>query len=89
MIFFQNSSVLCLIEQVSIKTFGVELNSTKKDLLNSQDLHYLFRNAHFLLGQALLRALGIIYYKITGPYWSLIQSETQYVDFYIYVQRFF
>ena len=32
--------------------------------------------------QNLARALGIIYFKITGPFWQLLQSETNYSDLY-------
>ena len=34
--------------------------------------------------QALVRASGIIFYKITGPFWALLHSEIEYVDQYIY-----
>ena len=36
--------------------------------------------------QALVRALGIIFYKITGPFWALLHSEIEYVDQDIYIK---
>jgi hypothetical protein len=36
---------------------------------------------------ALLRALGIIYFKITGPYWSLMNSDTHYLDLHKFIQQ--
>jgi aubergine-like protein len=36
--------------------------------------------------QALIRALGIIYYVVTGPFWNLLQGDVEYVDQYKYIQ---
>ena len=36
---------------------------------------------------SLIRALGIIYYAITGPFWNLLKSETHYLDQYRYIQE--
>lgn len=35
---------------------------------------------------AIMRAIGIIYHKMTEPYWALLESNTQHVDFHNYVQ---
>ena len=35
----------------------------------------------------LIRALGIIYYSVTGPYWLLVQSQVKYLHFHKYVQE--
>ena len=32
-------------------------------------------------------AIGILYYRVTGPYWQLIASQTKYLDFYQYAQK--
>ena len=37
--------------------------------------------------QCLVRAVGMLYYKVTGPFWMLLESNVQYVDLYIYVQQ--
>ena len=37
--------------------------------------------------QALVKALGIVYYKITGPFWQMLNGDTQYVDQYKFVQH--
>ena len=37
--------------------------------------------------QALIRALAILYFKVTGPYWSMLHADIEYVDLYVYVQR--
>ena len=37
--------------------------------------------------QALVRALGLIYYKVTGPFWNMLHSGVEYVDQYLYVQE--
>ncbi|XP_033096403.1 uncharacterized protein LOC117100720 [Anneissia japonica] len=37
--------------------------------------------------QSLVRALGIIYYVVTGPFWNLLNSDTHYLDQYIYIQE--
>ena len=35
---------------------------------------------------AIERALGIIYYVVTGPFWNLLQSNVHYLDQYKYIQ---
>ena len=37
--------------------------------------------------KSLIRALGMIYYKVTGPFWDMLQGGVQYVDQYLYVQQ--
>jgi hypothetical protein len=37
--------------------------------------------------QSLIRALGIIYYVVTGPFWNLLQSDVHYLDQYKYIQE--
>ena len=32
-------------------------------------------------------ALGILYHKITGPYWQLVRSDVKYLDFHVYVGK--
>ena len=34
-----------------------------------------------------LVAIGILYYRVTGPYWQLIASRTKNLDFYKYAQN--
>ena len=53
----------------------------------NQKLESVFEDITCEIVRALMRALGIIYYKISGPYWLLIKSDTQYVDFFYYVQK--
>lgn len=35
----------------------------------------------------LIKALGVVYYKITGPFWEMLQGEVQYLDQYKYIQE--
>ena len=53
----------------------------------NQKLESVFEDITCEIVRALMHALGIIYYKISGPYWLLIKSDTQYVDFFYYVQK--
>ena len=32
-----------------------------------------------------LVALGILYYRFTGPYWKLLGTDIHYLDFYAHV----
>jgi hypothetical protein len=32
-------------------------------------------------------SLGILYHKITGPYWQLVRSNVAYLDFHLYVEK--
>ena len=36
---------------------------------------------------SLTRALGIVYYKITGPLWEMLRGGVQYLDQYKYIQE--
>ena len=36
---------------------------------------------------AIIRALGIIFFVVTGPFWKMLHSETEYVDQYKYIQK--
>ncbi|XP_064622531.1 uncharacterized protein LOC135484780 [Lineus longissimus] len=36
---------------------------------------------------ALARALGILYYKVSGPFWLMLQGDVEYVDQYQYIQE--
>jgi aubergine-like protein len=37
--------------------------------------------------KSLTRALGILYYKVTCPFWEMLLGGVQYVDQYLYVQQ--
>ena len=37
--------------------------------------------------QGLLHALGIIFFKVTGPFWAMLNSDVQYVDQYAFIQE--
>ena len=37
--------------------------------------------------QACVRALGIIFHKITGPFWRMLQSDVNYADLHVYIQK--
>lgn len=32
-------------------------------------------------------ALGILFYRVTGPYWELLAQDVHYLDFHIYVNK--
>ena len=34
-----------------------------------------------------ITALGILYHKVTGPYWQLVRSDVKYLDFHVYVGK--
>ena len=36
---------------------------------------------------AIIRALGIIFFVVTGPFWNMLHSEIEYVDQYKYIQK--
>ncbi|XP_070191321.1 uncharacterized protein [Littorina saxatilis] len=38
---------------------------------------------------ALLAALGVLYFRVTGPYWQLLHSDLPYTEFYKYVQKMY
>jgi len=35
----------------------------------------------------LLSAVALLYFRVTGPYWKLLQSDVRYTRFHIYVQK--
>ena len=36
---------------------------------------------------SLVCAVAILYIKVTGPFWNLLESDTKYTEFHVYVQR--
>jgi hypothetical protein len=64
----------------------IEYLSNYRESLNLK-LESVLHDAKCCQVQALVMAVAILYYKVTGPFWLLLESDTEYVDQYLYVQE--
>ena len=66
----------------------IDFLSNYKDSVNLK-LESVLLDAKCDYVQALIRSLGIVFYKVTGPFWALLNSNVEYLDLYVYVQKMF
>ena len=64
----------------------IDFLSNYKDKLNMK-LESVLHDAKSVEIGSLLRALGIVYYMITGPFWKMLSSDVKYVDQHVYIQQ--
>ena len=57
-----------------------------KDDLNLKLLS-VFHDVSSLEVQAFTRVLGLVYYRVTKPFWELLQSKVNYCQQYVYIQK--
>ena len=81
--FFQGAASL-FYHRDHIKEFLGEFKDPSVMNLKLQSVLYDSKSIHV---QALTKALGLIYYRVTGPFWDMLKGNVQYVDQYRYVQK--
>ena len=81
--FFQGAASL-FYHREHIKEFLGEFKDPTVMNLKLQSVLYDCKSVHV---QALAKALGLIYYRVTGPFWDMLKGNVQYVDQYRYVQK--
>ena len=64
----------------------IDFLNNYKDKLNMK-LESVLHDAKSVEIGALLRALRIVYYTITGPFWKMLSSDVKYVDQHAYIQQ--
>ena len=64
----------------------VDFLTNFKDKLNMK-LESVLHDAKSMEIAALLRALGIMYYMVTGPFWKMLKGNVKYVDQHLYIQQ--
>ena len=79
--FFEGAAALCYHRNDII-----DFLTNFKQSLNLK-VDSIFHDAQSDELNAFVRALGILYYKVTGPFWKMLNGNINYVDLYKYVQK--
>jgi len=72
-LYHHRDDIVTFLSGGSLKSVNLKLDSVLHDMKSPEIT-------------SLLRALGIMFFKITGPYWNLMKSDTHYLDLHIYIQ---